>query len=70
MGKKKEAENREPEKKEVEFIAIEKVAELLGVSKKTVSNLVAKGRLPQPKRISSKCLRWVKAEVIEWIAGL
>ena len=48
------------------LIPAEKVAELLGISKRTLWRLLSAGRLPEPIRLGS-VVRWKRDELQEWI---
>lgn len=48
------------------LISAEKVAELLGISKRTLWRLLSAGRLPEPIRLGS-VVRWKRDELQEWI---
>jgi excisionase family DNA binding protein len=48
------------------LIPAEKVADLLGISKRTLWRLLSAGRLPEPVRLGS-IVRWNKDELQEWI---
>lgn len=43
-------------------------AKLLGIGKTKFYALHASGRLPLPIRLGSKCARWSKLELEEWIS--
>ena len=45
------------------------MAELLGVSERTVHDMRADGRLPAPIQIGPRSLRWFYAEVLEHLAA-
>jgi excisionase family DNA binding protein len=49
-------------------ISAEKVAELLGVSKRHVAALSASGRLPRPVRLG-RSVRWNLDELRDWLAA-
>jgi len=48
------------------LISAEKVAELLGISKRTLWRLLSAGKLPEPIRLGS-VVRWNRDEIEEWI---
>lgn len=43
------------------------VADFLGVGPATVLRLVARGRLPPPVRLSRRCHRWRRSELLGWL---
>ena len=50
------------------LLGVEHVADMLGVSSRTVRRLVDAGKAPQPTRLG-KCVRWPRAAVESWIAN-
>jgi excisionase family DNA binding protein len=48
------------------LIPAEKVAEILGISKRTLWRLLSAGKLPEPIRLGS-VVRWNKDELQDWI---
>lgn len=48
------------------LIPAEKVAELLGISKRTLWRLLSSGKLPEPVRLGS-LVRWNRVELQHWI---
>jgi prophage regulatory protein len=53
---------------ETRLIPADKVAELLGISKRTLWRLLSAGNLPEPVRLGS-VVRWKKDELDDWISG-
>lgn len=45
----------------------QELAEMLKTSEKTIYRMVQSGKLPEPYRLSKRCLRFVRAEVMEWL---
>ncbi len=45
------------------------VAQMLSVSVATIWRLHSSGRLPRPLTIGARNTRWVKSEIIGWIAA-
>ena len=48
------------------LIPAERVAELLGISKRTLWRLLSAGRLPEPVRLGG-VVRWNQGELQDWI---
>lgn len=53
---------------ETRLIAADKVAELLGISKRTLWRLLSAGNIPEPVRLGS-VVRWKRDELDGWING-
>lgn len=53
-----------------DLLTADDVADLLGVSKRTLWRLTAAGTLPQPIRFNRKLVRWKGAAVRAWIESL
>ena len=51
------------------LLRVEQVAEVLGISKRTVWRLVSGGQLPQPVAIG-RCKRWKQADVERFVESL
>ena len=49
------------------LIRIPRVMELVGIKKSTVWLWVKQGKLPQPKKLSSRVTVWKESEVLEFI---
>ena len=43
------------------------LARMLSVSKPTIWRWLSEGRLPEPIRLTSQCLRWKRDVVLSWI---
>ncbi len=52
-----------------ELLRMRDVADVLGVSTRTVQRWVDEGRLPAPFVLSSRALRWRRSEVEAWLEG-
>lgn len=50
----------------VQLITTEELAEILGMSKRTIWRLLSAGQIPQPVRIG-RSTRWRRDEVQRWI---
>ncbi len=48
------------------LIPAEKVAELLGISKRTLWRLLSSGKLPEPIRLGG-IIRWNAEDIEEWV---
>jgi prophage regulatory protein len=44
-----------------------RVTELVGLERSAIYARVARGDFPRPIRVGSDAVRWVEAEVVEWI---
>jgi predicted DNA-binding transcriptional regulator AlpA len=53
-----------------DLLTVNDVARRLQVAVRTVWRWLAVGRLPQPLRFSSICIRWRRADVDQFIAAL
>lgn len=53
-----------------DILTTKQLCELLGVSKTTLWRYVKKGKLPQPKKLSSHVHLWQKSEICALIAKL
>lgn len=51
-----------------DLIDVHAVAELLGISPRTVWRWVERGRLPSPARLSPVVLRWDRTNLVRWLA--
>lgn len=51
------------------LLSAERVAELLGIKKRTLWTFAAAGKLPEPVRLSAKCVRWRSDELAAWTAA-
>lgn len=51
----------------IRFLRISEVAARTGLSRTTVYEWSADGRLPRPVRLSPRAVRWIEADVEEWI---
>ena len=60
--------DRQPE--EYRLIDRAEVQKILGIGKSTVFRMVNDGRLPQPIRIGSNCIRWRVKDVLAAIEKL
>jgi prophage regulatory protein len=49
------------------LIRIPRVMELVGIKKSTVWLWVKQGKLPKPKKLSSRVTVWKESEIIEFI---
>jgi excisionase family DNA binding protein len=52
---------------DVRLLSAESIAELLGISERTLWRLLSAGRIPEPVRIGRNT-RWRLSEVRDWIA--
>jgi excisionase family DNA binding protein len=50
------------------LLTVDEVAQLLGLSRRTVWRLRSTGRIPAPVRIG-RSVRWRRADVDEWISA-
>lgn len=50
-------------------LSLRGVAELIGVSERTVHDMRASGRLPEPIQIGPRSLRWFRDEVLAHLAA-
>lgn len=53
-----------------EHLTKEQMAHRLGVTTKTIENMVARGSIPEPIRYSRKNIKWDLAEVLAWEAEI
>jgi excisionase family DNA binding protein len=53
-----------------EFWSPQQLAKLLGVSRRTVWSMVARGDLPRPLRVSRSLVRWTRSDVAAFIERL
>ena len=53
-----------------DFWSANQLAQLIGVSRRTVWAMVARGDLPQPLRLSRSLVRWKRADVAAFIERL
>ncbi|MBB5409475.1 prophage regulatory protein [Paraburkholderia sp. HC6.4b] len=44
-----------------------RVSEITGLERSALYERIARGAFPQPVRIGSAAVRWVEAEVAEWV---
>ena len=51
----------------MKMMRIQNVVEMTTLSKSTIYRLIAKGDFPQGKRLSSRTVVWLEAEIIDWI---
>jgi len=51
-----------------ELIALPEVMQITGVKTTKIYDMVNKGIFPQKVRIGPRAVRWVKAEVLQWVA--
>ncbi len=61
--------NLKIERAELMLLRVEQVADIIGVSKRTVWRLVSGGQLPQPVSIG-RCRRWKHADVEQFVKEL
>lgn len=52
------------------FLTIEQLANLLGVCKRTIFRLEAKGSIPKGIRLSKGTIRWAESTISDWIKSL
>ena len=45
------------------------LAGMLGLCERTVRTMDTAGKLPQPLRLNSRCVRWSVAEIEAWLAA-
>ena len=43
---------------------------LTGISRSAIYSLMRKGHFPEPLKISIQCVRWRRAEVLDWVEAL
>lgn len=55
---------------QVRMLKSSEVAELVGVSMRTLWRLLAAGRFPEPVRFNRKVMRWKRADVVQWLKDL
>lgn len=48
------------------LLDVKQVAELLNIGASTVWALVKEGRFPEPIRLTSRCSRWKRSDVVAW----
>ena len=48
------------------LLDVKQVAELLNIGVSTVWALVKEGRFPEPIRLTSRCSRWTRSDVVAW----
>ncbi len=48
------------------LLDVKQVAELLNIGVSTVWALVKEGRFPKPIRLTSRCSRWKRSDVVAW----
>ncbi len=48
------------------LLDVKQVAELLNIGVSTVWALVKEGRCPEPIRLTSRCSRWKRSDVVAW----
>ena len=48
------------------LLDVKQVAELLNIGVSTVWALVKEGRFPEPIRLTSRCSRWKRSDVVAW----
>ena len=53
-----------------ELLTAEAVADILNVSIRTIWRMIERGQLPEPVRFNRKLVRWRRADVTAWVAGL
>jgi predicted DNA-binding transcriptional regulator AlpA len=46
------------------------LAKLLGIAKSSIGNLVARGDLPKPVRLTHKIVRWRRSTILAWLDSL
>ena len=51
----------------IRFLRISEVAARTGLSRTTIYDWAADGRFPRPVRLSPRAVRWIEADVEEWI---
>lgn len=52
------------------LLDVKQVAELLNIGVSTVWALVKEGRFPEPIRLTSRCSRWKRSDVVAWSKAL
>ena len=55
---------------EIVLLDRSEVEQLARISRSRIYDLMDQGRFPRPVKISTRCVRWHKSEILEWIAGL
>lgn len=48
------------------LLDVKQVAELLNIGVSTVWALVKEGRFPEPIRLTSRCSRWKRSDIVAW----
>ena len=52
---------------DIVLLTRQQVEKMLGIRRSTIYKLMRQGKLPEPIKISSGCVRWRKAELEDWI---
>ena len=55
---------------EPELLTVEEAAEMCGMGPTKLRELVKQGRFPKPVKLSSRWVRWRRADIQKWIAEL
>ena len=50
---------------DIEYLSAKDLAKMLSIGQSTVWQWYGQGKLPQNYKISGKCTRWIKSEVLE-----
>ncbi len=56
--------------KPARFMRLSEVKETVALKHSEIYKRMAEGRFPQAVRLGPKCVRWVEAEISEWMQGL
>ena len=51
------------EREQTQWLTVSQVADLLGISQRTVKRSVKLGKLPQPENICGRALRWRRSDI-------
>ncbi len=49
------------------ILRLQEVLFRTGLSRTTLYSLIAKGEFPHPISISTRCVGWIEAQVIDWL---
>ena len=50
-----------------ELLTLGDLAELLRLNRRTIQRMASGGKLPKPIRLSARCTRWRREEIVEWL---
>ena len=52
---------------DIELLTRQQLEKILGVRRSTIYKWMSNGTLPKPIKISPGCVRWRRAELVQWI---